>query len=146
MAKCLAKYPTKSTKHMEEDERAEGIEQMLKDLLALAHNDGCIAAAWTVEWLGEWVTSYAKTKQHIPWRPEGAEYIEFPCLISKGGFESERVFKLEDGCSGVCNVTYCTPEHGPGFVLALVVKRLPERVVVTLPDGFVRTVDVANLT
>lgn len=85
-------------------------------------------------------------KQHIPWRPEGAEYIEFPCLISKGGFESERIFKLEDGCSGVCDVTYCTPEHGPGFVLALVVKRLPERVVFTLPDGFVRTVDVANLT
>jgi hypothetical protein len=53
IAKRLAKHPTQSTKHMEEGERTDGIEQMLKDLLALAHNDGCIAAAWAVEWIVE---------------------------------------------------------------------------------------------
>jgi hypothetical protein len=87
-------------------------------------------AAWLLA--TQWVNGkrpIASQKQHIPWRPEGAEYIEHPCLISKGGFESERFFKLEDGCIGVCDVTYCTPEHGPGFVLARVIKRFPERVV-----------------
>jgi len=44
IAKRLAKHPTQSTKHMEEGERTDGIEQMLKDLLALAHAGQTIAS------------------------------------------------------------------------------------------------------
>ena len=48
---ALAQFKTDSTKHMERDERAIGVETMLSDLLQLAKNNGCIAAAWAYELL-----------------------------------------------------------------------------------------------
>jgi len=49
VAHQLAKMPTRSTAHMVDWEREEGIQQMLADLQELARRDGCIAAAWAVE-------------------------------------------------------------------------------------------------
>lgn len=51
VAMLLATYPTPSTKHMGEEERADGISQMLCDLDQLASSDGCIAAAWASEFV-----------------------------------------------------------------------------------------------
>lgn len=45
----LSLIDIKSTRHMEHDERADGIEVMLDDLHLLATRDGCIAAAWAWE-------------------------------------------------------------------------------------------------
>lgn len=45
----LAGIEMPSTKHMEQGEREDAIEQMLRDLWMLAKNDGCIAAAWAFE-------------------------------------------------------------------------------------------------
>ena len=50
---ALGRMPTKSTEHMEEDERRHAIGQMLADLYTLAVNDGCIAAAWAYEFACE---------------------------------------------------------------------------------------------
>lgn len=49
VATKLAAVPTKSTAHMELQERIDGIEQMLDDLARLAAVDGCISAAWALE-------------------------------------------------------------------------------------------------
>jgi hypothetical protein len=49
----IAKIPTTSTKYMCYEERLEGINQMLADLNTLARRDGCIAAAWVLEFLDE---------------------------------------------------------------------------------------------
>lgn len=49
LAAKLASVRTKSTAHMETDERASCIGTMLDDLKQLARNDGCIAAAWAIE-------------------------------------------------------------------------------------------------
>jgi hypothetical protein len=40
-----------STRHMSAAERLDGTRQMIRDLEALAHNDGCIAAAWALEFM-----------------------------------------------------------------------------------------------
>lgn len=53
LAEILAEPATTSTRHMEHSERVDGIAQMLADLDALAKKDGCIAAAWVVEFLDE---------------------------------------------------------------------------------------------
>lgn len=45
----LATIATRSTAHMETDERAACIGTMLSDLEQLATLDGCIAAAWSIE-------------------------------------------------------------------------------------------------
>lgn len=50
-AERLAYYPTKSTAHMSHEERVDGIAQMLADLDCMAKNDGCIAAAWALEFV-----------------------------------------------------------------------------------------------
>ena len=42
----------KSTRHMGEEERLDGTRQMIRDLEEMAHNDGCIAAAWALEFIG----------------------------------------------------------------------------------------------
>ena len=49
----LALIPTKSTRHIHLKEREDGIGQMLRDLEMLARIDGCIAAAWALEFLTE---------------------------------------------------------------------------------------------
>ena len=49
----LAKTQTQSTQHMAEQERADGILQMLRDLNRLARENGCIAAAWALEFACE---------------------------------------------------------------------------------------------
>lgn len=48
-AHILSWFPTPSTKHMERQEREDGINVMLSDLHRLASEDGCIAAAWALE-------------------------------------------------------------------------------------------------
>ena len=58
-AKELADLPTKSTIKMTYEERLASIETMLSDLNQLARKDGCIAAAWALEFLEEIV--YAET-------------------------------------------------------------------------------------
>lgn len=45
----LARIDCPSYRHMEEQERADGILTMLNDLNQLARRDGCIAAAWALE-------------------------------------------------------------------------------------------------
>lgn len=54
VAKKLAPVKTTSIRCMSEMEREGGILQMLQDLERLAKSDGCIAAAWALEWLVEW--------------------------------------------------------------------------------------------
>lgn len=46
---ALTELVTPSTEHMDRDERAAGVLQMLADLRMLAERDGCIAAAWALE-------------------------------------------------------------------------------------------------
>lgn len=53
VADRLMMIPTTSTRHMWHEERRGGILQMLMDLEALAHRDGCIAAAWALEYICE---------------------------------------------------------------------------------------------
>lgn len=53
LAEALATVPAPSTKHMEREEREQSVWQMLADLWRLAKSDGCIAAAWALEILGE---------------------------------------------------------------------------------------------
>ena len=50
-ATLLSREVRESTQHMSNGERAQGIEQMLRDLLELARNDGCVAAAWAYEFI-----------------------------------------------------------------------------------------------
>lgn len=52
LAERLSHVATPSTKHMDREERRDGIEVMLSDLNQLARRDGCIAAAWALEMLG----------------------------------------------------------------------------------------------
>jgi hypothetical protein len=51
IAEILAKVPTQSTKAMHITDRCTGIHQMLCDLNQLARKDGCIAAAWALEFV-----------------------------------------------------------------------------------------------
>jgi len=51
IAETLAKKPTESTKSMHMADRCNGIHQMLCDLNQLARKDGCIAAAWALEFV-----------------------------------------------------------------------------------------------
>ena len=51
IAEILAKLPTASTKAMHIVDRCNGIHQMLCDLNQLARKDGCIAAAWALEFV-----------------------------------------------------------------------------------------------
>lgn len=46
-ARCLPK----STKHMDATERLDGTRQMIRDLEQLAHRDGCVSAAWALEFI-----------------------------------------------------------------------------------------------
>ncbi len=48
-ARVLATKSTPSTVHMAPEEREDAICTMLSDLDLLAANDGCIAAAWALE-------------------------------------------------------------------------------------------------
>jgi hypothetical protein len=41
----------KSCKHMSEQERLDGTRQMIRDLERLAIDDGCIAAAWALDFI-----------------------------------------------------------------------------------------------
>ncbi len=52
LAMSLAKTPTRSTAHMAYGERVLGIEQMLSDLWRLTADDGLVAGAWALEFLG----------------------------------------------------------------------------------------------
>ena len=49
IAEILARKPTPSTKSMHIVDRCNGVHQMLMDLQELAKRDGCIAAAWALE-------------------------------------------------------------------------------------------------
>ena len=51
IAELLAKMPTSSTKAMHAVDRFNGIHQVLLDLNELARSDGCIAAAWALEFV-----------------------------------------------------------------------------------------------
>jgi hypothetical protein len=51
VSRLLAVNATESTAHMELSERKEGIAQMLRDLYRLAREDGCVSAAWALEYL-----------------------------------------------------------------------------------------------
>lgn len=51
LADRLAQTATASTRTMPADVRADGIRQMLSDLHRLTTEDGCIAAAWALEWI-----------------------------------------------------------------------------------------------
>jgi hypothetical protein len=51
IADILAENPTASTKSMHITDRCNGIHQMLCDLNQLARKDGCIAAAWALEFV-----------------------------------------------------------------------------------------------
>lgn len=57
-ATCIARLRaiiTPSTEHMNDDERGDCIEVMLDDLEQLTRRDGCIAAAWALEFIApEW--------------------------------------------------------------------------------------------
>lgn len=39
------------TKHMDEIDRLNGTRQMIRDLERLAEDDGCIAAAWALDFI-----------------------------------------------------------------------------------------------
>lgn len=89
IAKRLAKHPTQSTKHMEEGERTDGIEQMLKDLLALAHNDGCIAAAWAVEWIVENADTIERVRALLErWETEHGATATMACRVMRRELEA----------------------------------------------------------
>jgi len=47
--KVLASIEIPTTRYMGDEEKRDGVEQMLRDLRQLARQDGCIAAAWAVE-------------------------------------------------------------------------------------------------
>ena len=51
IAEILAKHPTTLTRDMHIVDRFNGIHQMLCDLNQLAREDGCIAAAWALEFV-----------------------------------------------------------------------------------------------
>jgi hypothetical protein len=51
IAEILAKTPTASTNTMHITDRFNGIHQMLLDLNELAKRDGCMAAAWALEFV-----------------------------------------------------------------------------------------------
>jgi hypothetical protein len=51
VAEILARMPTQSTKAMHILDRFNGIHQMLLDLNEMARSDGCIAAAWALEFV-----------------------------------------------------------------------------------------------
>jgi hypothetical protein len=51
IAEILAKHPTASTQSMRIVDRLNGIHKMLGDLNQLAGKDGCIAAAWALEFV-----------------------------------------------------------------------------------------------
>lgn len=61
VAIILAKSPTESTKHMGTEEREEGILTMLRDLELLARKDGCVAAAWALEF----IVTHARAKPRL---------------------------------------------------------------------------------
>jgi len=42
----------KSCKHMSEQERIDWTRQMIRDLGRLALDDGCVAAAWAIDFIG----------------------------------------------------------------------------------------------
>jgi len=54
--KVLANIPIPSTQYMSDEEKRDGVEQMLRDLRQLARQDGCIAAGWALEILREIAT------------------------------------------------------------------------------------------
>lgn len=53
LAERLAELPTSSNARMDHQERVDGILQMIYDLRVMAETDGCIAAAWAIEFLFE---------------------------------------------------------------------------------------------
>ena len=57
IASRLMFIPTTSTRHMWHEERRDVIRQMLADLERLAVEDGCLAAAWALEFVSECPTS-----------------------------------------------------------------------------------------
>ncbi len=50
-ARAISEIELPSTKHLSPDDKLEGTCQMLDDLERLAEEDGCIAAAWAIEWV-----------------------------------------------------------------------------------------------
>ena len=62
IAQTLAKMPTASTRDMHMADRCNGIHQMLCDLNQLARKDGCIAAAWALEFV-EMVAEQQRAKE-----------------------------------------------------------------------------------
>lgn len=52
IASGLANYSTESMQSMCREDRVNAIAQMLADLYMLATKDGCVAAAWALEFLG----------------------------------------------------------------------------------------------
>lgn len=74
----LVALVTPSTEHMEVDERAASVKQMLEDLYLLAHQDGCIAAAWALEALKTMQTLSTSARARLRARnltPETLEYL-----------------------------------------------------------------------
>lgn len=90
VAKALAAVPTKSTAHMELQERTDGINQMLEDLAMLAAKDGCIAAAWALEKLIA-VSRQADELVALKARLAEVEQEKTNALISRDFFEAMRL-------------------------------------------------------
>ena len=72
VAEILARMPTQSTKAMHIVHRFNGIHQMLTDLQDLAEcdGDGCIAAAWALEFavmIAETVERAVERKRNDKW-------------------------------------------------------------------------------
>ena len=60
--RIAVRIKTPSTNYMTTQEQLDGVRQMLDDLERLAEEEGCIAAAWALEWIIE------ATKEHSPHR------------------------------------------------------------------------------
>ena len=85
-ARRIAATPTKSTLHMSESERQSGVLQMLADLDELAKRDGCVAAAWALEYLQERPTVSSES-EHTPgpWEYVSGEEFHGPYITSDFG-------------------------------------------------------------
>ncbi len=92
VATKLAAVPTKSTAHMELQERIDGIEQMLDDLARLAAVDGCISAAWALEKLIAVADAAERIyagpgEAEISYRSIGIKLAAFCCRLFHSGDE-----------------------------------------------------------
>lgn len=108
----LAAIDTPSTKGMHIEDRRAGIETLMDDLMLLAKNDGCIAAAWAHETLlaiaarlreldeeAEWVRRKLKLPPEttlLTTRPSLAGELHVVCADRHGMEAYTRAYKCDD--------------------------------------------------